>query len=265
MLLHELMDEAVGDISADLTSLTADSRRRGLSLRRRRRALATVGTAAAATVLAAGVWAVAAGSGGPDSSVATDTPSPEAPPSLSGETAPITDRGVAAALAGAVDDVADGALTRFQGYAEEQDAVASLLLRPTSGTGPAGEVMLNLQPLAMAGDPPYSCNAGYLRSMTACAVRTLPGGDTLRTYRDDGDSEYGAASQRVVAEVISPERRLRVVVYAMNTNPWNAGDYREQTVLDTDQLVGIATLPWWSRTVLPREYVDAGERLEDFS
>ena len=105
----------------------------------------------------------------------------------------------------------------------------------------------------------------YLTDMTDCTVRTLTNGDILRTYREDGDTEVGADSQRTVAEVLSPERQLRVIVYAMNTNPWVDGSYRDRTVLDTDQLTEIATQSWWSRTDLPAEYIDAGRQLDTFS
>lgn len=263
MNLYDTMEDAVADIDADLPSLAAASRQHGLAIRRRRRALATIGTAAAASVLAATAWAVLPGDGAPDSTVATDTTPPAVVTQLSGALEPITDRGTAAALANAIDDVANGTFNRFQGDVSDDEAMAALLFLPATGAGPAGQVMVNLQPLNnTVGKPPYTCDQDYL---TGCKVRTLTNGDTLRTYRDDGDTEFGADSQRTVAEVLSPERRLRVVVFAMNTNPWADGSYRDRTVLDIDQLTEIATRPWWSRTELPAEYIDAGKQLESFS
>ena len=262
MLLHDLMDDATADVTADLPALAETSRRRGTAARHRRRALTAVGSAAAVTVLVAGAYALVPGDRGADSTVATDAAAPVRVGQLSGETAPITARGVAAALADAVDDVADGTFGTFQGDVYEHEAFAALLFRPTTGSGPTGQVMINIQPLGAAGAAPYECD---LEVVTDCSVRSLPGGDTLRTYRQDDDTEFGHGSQRLAAELISPERQLRVVVNAMNTNPWAEGEMRSVPVLTTSQIRAIATLPWWSRTRLPVEYVDAGERLEDYA
>jgi len=51
----------------------------------------------------------------------------------------------------------------------------------------------------------------------------------------------------------------------MNTNPYAEGAMRATPVLSTAQLVEVATQPWWSRTELPREFVEAGRQLEDYS
>ena len=61
MLLHDSLDDAVADVSADLPALAVASRNQGLSIRRRRRALAAVGSVAAATVLAIGAYALVPG------------------------------------------------------------------------------------------------------------------------------------------------------------------------------------------------------------
>jgi hypothetical protein len=266
MNLYDTMEDAVADVAADLPSLAAVSRRHGLAIRRRRRALATIGTVAAASVLLATAWAVLPGDGAPDGTVATETATQAVITQLSGATEPITDRGAAAALASAIGEVADGTFNRFQGDVFDDEAMAALLFLPVTGGGPAGQVMINLQPLnGSVGKPPYTCDQGYMTAMTDCKVRTLTNGDTLRTYLDDGDTEFGADSQRTVAEVLSPERRLRVVVFALNTNPWADASYRDRTVLDTDQLTEIATQPWWSRAELPAEYINAGKQLENFS
>ncbi|MXG89420.1 hypothetical protein [Nocardioides flavescens] len=253
MLLNELMDDAVADVVAD-PALAVASRRQGLSIRRTRRALATVG---AMVVVGAGT-ALALPGGADSAPVARDVPRSVQPAPLSGEMVPITGPGAAAALAAAVEDVSSGTVSRLQGDTGPigpAEASAELLLLPDTSSGPAGRVMVNLQPLSLGGPTPYTCDARY---MTRCDVRTLPGGDTLRTYHDDADTEYGAASQRAVAEVLSPSRHLRVVVFAMNGNAFERGSFRDETVLDIDQLVAVATLPWWSRTELPREYVEAG-------
>src|SRR5689334_17110400 len=98
MKLHDSLDHAVADVSADLPALVAASRNQGLSIRRRRRALAAVGSVAAASALAAGAYTLAPGvGGGADRGVATDIASPVSVGRLSGQTVRPTDRAVAAA------------------------------------------------------------------------------------------------------------------------------------------------------------------------
>jgi len=263
MKLPDSLDDAVSDVTADLPALAVASRNQGLSIRRRRRALAAVGAVAASTVLAIGAYALVPGlDGDDDRGVASNLAAPDISGPPSGATAPITSHGVAAALAASVDEVADGTFGRFQGDVSEGEGLAALLFRPDTGSGPAGQVFVNLQPVSMAGAAPYTC-VGYLTEyISDCSTRQLDDDTTLRTYREDGDTEIGAESQRVVAEVIDRARRLRVIVYAMNTNPWVNGEFRDQAVLTTEQLTEIATQPWWSRTRLPVEYVEAGERLD---
>ncbi len=262
MLLRDSLDDAVADVSADLPSLTAASRRQGLALRRRRRALSAAGAVAAVTVLAVGGYALVPGPDGGATPVATDLPAPVEVAPLSGATAPITGAGAAAALAAAVDEVADGTFGRFQGDATGPEAMAALLFRPANSSGPAGQVFINLQPAAMAGERPYTCGGDHREYAVDCRVQQLPNGAVLRTYRQDDDTEFGVGSQRVVAEVIRPDRRLRVLVFARNSNPWADGEFRDQAVLGTEQLTEIASQPWWSRTQLPVEYVRAGEALD---
>ncbi len=260
MLLRDSLDDAVAGVTTDLSALAEASRRRGLAIRRRRRALATVGSLTAVSVLALGAHALVNGPvAAPAPVAATEVSPPSVPAELSGRTAPITDTGTAAALAASVGTVADGTLSRVQGGVSEHEAHAALVLRPEPGR-PGGQVFLNLQPAAMAGRAPHDCEG-----RSACEIRRLPNGDWLRTYRQDDDTEYAPGSQRVAAEVISPRRRLRVVVSAMNTHPWAEGEMRAAPVLDTDQLVEIATQPWWSRTELPVEHLEAGRTLAGVS
>ena len=69
--------------------------------------------------------------------MATDIAAPVITGPLSGETAPITDRAVAAALAASVDEVADGTFGRFQGDVTDykgqlpQEGSAALLFEPS--------------------------------------------------------------------------------------------------------------------------------------
>jgi hypothetical protein len=256
--LHDRLDDAVADVHADLPTLTAASRNQGLGIRRRRRALASVGTAAVVTVTAAvGLPLVSGG----DDPVAADIANPVRVGALSGRTAPATDEAVAAALVDAVDQVADGTYGRLQGEVFNHESLAAVLFAPATGTdGPPGQVFVNLQPASMSGERPYGCESW----MTDCTVRDRADGTTLRTYSELDDTEFGKGSERDVAELIDPERRLRVVVFAMNTNPWDTGSYRDEPVLSTDQLVEIATMPWWGRMELPAEYVEAGGGLELF-
>jgi hypothetical protein len=263
MKLHDALDDAVADVSADLPALAVASRNQGLSIRRRRRALAAVGSVTAATVLAIGAYALVPGDRGQhDTEVAVDNRTPVRVDGLSGQTAPITSGGVAAALAATVDDIADGTFGRFQGDAWNHEGLAALLFEPADGSGPAGQVFINLQPVSMAGAAPYTCQGYLVGSISDCSVRQLDDDTTLRTYREDGDTEFGARSQRVVAEVIDRARRLRVMVSARNSSPWSHGEFRDRPVLTTEQLTTIVTQPWWSRERLPVEYVEAGEHLE---
>jgi hypothetical protein len=263
MKLHDSLDHAVADVSADLPALAVASRNQGLAIRRRRRALAVVGSVAAATVLAVSAHTLMPGDQHPQGTgVAVDISTPVQVDRLSGQTAPITSSGIAAALAATVDDVADGTFGRFQGEVWDHEGLATLLFEPTRGSGPAGEVFLNLQPVQEAGAAPYTCQGYLTEYISDCSVRQLNDDTTLRTYREDGDTEVGARSQRVAAEVIDRARQLRIVVYAMNTNPWAHGEFRDRPVLTTEQLTAIATRSWWSRTQLPVEYVDAGDGLD---
>lgn len=257
--LHDYLDDAVADVRADLPTLTTASRRQGLGIRRRRRALATVG--ATAVVAMAAAVSVPLVTGGHDDTLAVGMANPVRVGLLSGETAPATDRAVVAALVDAVDQAADGTYGRLQGQAG-QEAFASLVFDPYGESGPPGQVMINLQPLDETTSPPYDCSATWLS--TDCSVRELANGDTIRSYWDLDDTEHGAGSQRMAVEVLSPDRDLRVVVNALNTTSWTVGDYRRQPALTLEQATEIATLPWWGRTELPVEYVEAGRTLDLF-
>lgn len=262
MLLHDSLEDAVADVSADLPALVAASRKQGLSIRRRRHALATVGTAAAVTALAVGGYALLPGDRPDTSTDVVDTPT--ATPSLSGATAPSTGRAVVAALAAAVDDVAGGTVSHFQGSDPEPqagwEADGALQFLPATGAGPAGLVMVNLQPIAMAGATPYRCQS-YMRH---CTDDRLPNGDTLLTYDSSDRGEWGPGEQSLSAQVISPARRLRIIVAAHNTNPFEHDQLRARTVLSTEQLTEIATKPWWDLKRLPEEYVEAGRELPSY-
>jgi hypothetical protein len=266
MQLHDAMTDAVSGVTTDLDRLTDHAVRAGTRQRRRRTLVHSVGAAAATVALGVGGWATLAGHPtGPSGPVTAGQPAapstePSEPTDL-GPDLPLTPRRVAAALAAEVEETAPGALSRFQGDASGTEAMAALVLRPTTGDGPGGQVFLNLQPLDAVDGPPYTC-ASFMQH---CEVRPLGDGDTLRTYRDDGDTESGAASRRTVVEVLSPRRDLRLVLFALNTNPWDAGRFRDGTVLTLPQLEDIAAQPWWSRTTVPQRYAERAASLPDLS
>ena len=262
MKLHDSLDHAVSDVSADLPALVVASRNQGLSIRRRRRSLAAVGSVAAATVLAVGAYVLAPGDGSPDHSTTEVATEPEAP--LSGQTAPITGRGAVAALMAAVDEVADGTFDGLQGSERGPlgDSLAAVRLQPDADAGPAGLVLINIDRLrSPTGKTTYGCES----YMSACAVRQLPNGDILRTYSDSDPGEWGPGYQRLVAEVLSPARRMRLILGAANTNPFESEKVRAAPVLSTEQLVAVATQPWWHPKRLPREYVEAGKQLTGYN
>ena len=262
MLLHDFLDDAVADVHADLPALVTASRSHGLAIRRRRRALSAVGAAAAVALVAATLYAFVPGPGGREGEVAADLASPVRVGRLSGVTAPATPAGVVLALAESVDRVADGKFGRLQGDVDDYESLAALLFDPVDGTGPAGQVIINIQPLDGMGTAPYSCEDAWFEGITDCATHRLDNGDSLRTYWQLDDSEFGAGSQRMAVEVLSPTRHLRIVVNVLNTNPWADGEHRDEPVLDLEQATAIATQPWWDARQLPVEYVAAGKRLD---
>lgn len=260
--LHDYLDDAVADVHADLPALVTASRSQGLAIRRRRRALSAVGAAAVTALVAAGLYAVVPGPDGRQGEVAADATIPVRVGALAGETAPATPAGVVSALAESVDRVADGKFGRLQGEVDDYESMAALLFQPVDGTGPAGQVMINLQPLDGMGTAPYSCEDAWFQGITDCATRRLDNGDSLRTYWQLDDSEFGVGSQRMAVEVLSPARDLRVVVNVLNSNPWADDEYRDAPVLDLEQATAIATQPWWDPRRLPVEFVAAGKRLD---
>jgi hypothetical protein len=260
MNLHSSLTDAVADVSADVPTLLAASRRQGLALRRRRRVLASVGATAAVAVLAGGGYAVAATVGHdaqPSPSWAAVSPGRTL---TLGATAPLTGRSLTAALAAAVGEVADGDLTAFRGAGGRQP-MAELLFAPGTD-GVPGLVHLDLQSLTSYGSASsYDCDQPYMHD---CASERLPDGDTLRTYTDES-SGSAHAYRRYVAEVLSPRRDLRLILGATNTRQDERYAVRTDPVLAPAQLRTIALQPWWSLTRVPAEYVAAGQRLPSYT
>jgi len=254
--IQDRLDEAVADVHADLPALLAGSRNHGLSLRRRRRALAVVGSVAAVTLVAAVGTAL--------------TPSSPRHPAvaahndyevgrLSGRTAPITQVGVMAALASQVHDAVDGRISQLRGTSFGGHSV-QLLLEP-GGQAPAGVVQLNLYPLSST--PPRDRGCGPELG-PACSIQELANGDHLRTYIARMPNPDGPTYVQQMAEVFSPARGEHVLVFAANTSPSDMTAAQPQPVLTTEQLTAIATQPWWELDTLPVEYVTMGRRLEGY-
>lgn len=281
MLLQDQLHDAVADVSTDLPALAAASRRQGLAIRRRRRALASVGSAAAVVAVLGAGFTLRPGTVATDPGELSTYAADLAARPLSGQTVPNSGRATAASLLAAVRKVADGTASRIDGAGPDlagtppmPESNAGFLWQPAGGGGP-GVVFVNVQPIESvygqvcpAGSKDcrtvpvtaWSCDASF---MVGCRVTKTAAGDTLRTYRDlDSDSEvHRAGFVREVAEVISPARKLRLVVSASN----NAGDgtrpIRRAPVLTLAQLEDVATQPWWGFR-LPAEY--AGDDLPGY-
>jgi hypothetical protein len=259
MLLHDTLDEAVADVHADLPTLVTAARAQGLSIRRRRRMMATVGTAAVLALVATVGYALVPG---PDTDDDTTVASDRFDVGeLSGRTAPITPPGAVVALGAAVGQVADGDYQQLRGYASDGATLVELLFRPSGGSGPAGQVDLSLMPLRGHAARLYACDESYMQQ---CTTTPMANGDTLRTYTDE-DPGSTPTYERRVAEVLSPERGLRLVLGAANTSAAEWRTVRPEPVLTTSELAAIATLPWWGRTRLPEEYVAEGRDLTQYA
>lgn len=279
MKLHDQMNDAVADITADTGALMTSARKRGLGMRRRRQALGTVGAAAAVAAIVGGALALQPGGDtSRESGAATDPTASSAATSPAGGTVPLSGRATAAALMAAVDEVADGTFSDFTGQDPYPpgdggaQSYAEFRLTP-DGEG-FGVVGVNIQPLSILderdcpADPEgakkcekrvrpsaYACDQAFMRE---CESTVLPNGDTLRTYRDD------VTGIRLVAELLSPERELRVVASATNgldlpNSKWDTK--RPDAVLTVDQLSDVVSQPWWGFQ-LPAEH--DGSQLPDY-
>jgi len=269
MSLHERMYDAVSDVHADADGLTAIARSRGDRIRRRRRALGTAGTAAVVAAVAVGASVVAPALDRPGDRAATplDTATAsEGPSSDRPRPVPIDGRSTAAALRAAVEDVVAGRSGAFAGQGGSgptpaDETYAELELTPADGSGP-GVVGINVQHASILGRGPIVC-LGWMRE---CAVRELPGGDRLRTYADAPTSTPAGDGLRVVAELVSRTRDLRVVASSTNgldlpANGWDVT--RPDPVLSTDRLAEVVRREWWGFEV-PARFAEAGAELAPY-
>jgi len=263
--LKDALEDAVADTTVDVPRLAWEARRVGLAHRRRRRALAVAGVAVTVAVASGATWVAVTGSDGHTAHDPTFVAAPvQVPDGLSGRTGPLTGRGAVAALVASVDAVtgSSGRFADFEGNAGSEPMAVFLF---TSDDSAEGLVHLNLQSLDgptgdYVGQPPYTCDQSFMED---CHVTELPGGDTLRTYVDrvsGSDPGY----RRNVAELISPERRMRFVLGATTTSQSEKEVVRSDPPLTLGQLSEIATQPWWTLDTLPVEYLDQGEQLPSY-
>lgn len=273
MKLHDQMDAATASTTADLDRLFRDSRRQGSALRRRRQSLSAVGAAAAVAMVAgAGYLAIDTsdpGTGQVADLAADPTMSPSASAEPGPSRVPLSGRSTAAALEAAIDELADGEFGGFAGQggpgdpgSPSPDTYAELEFTPSDGTG-LGVVGVNVQDGSILEDDPFTCGQSF---MVDCAVRTLPDGDRIRTYQDQPVTTSEGDGIRVVAELLTRDRSLRVVASATNgfdlpSNQWDVT--RPAPVLTTAQLSEIVAQPWWGFQI-PAEYDEAGRALSPY-
>lgn len=286
MDLHDLMRESVDHATRrtpiDTVALAASAQRDGARLRRRRQGLALGGSVAAIAVLTLGVSALPGfgGSEAPEAAYA-DTSATPAPPVVSpaptdGTTTdplvsetpappaslvPITGRATTALLRDLALAQRPGAASEYAGQDAGGEPYGEFVLTP-EGEG-LGVVGINVQPIAILDGEPRDCSPRFMRQ---CQVTTLDNGDLLRTYAEPGVPTAGGQGQRIVAELLSPERGLRVVASATNgrdlpNNKWDLT--RVDPVLDFGQLSAIVLDSQWGLRVDQR-YVAEGRDLAPF-
>ncbi len=271
MNLRDHMEDAVGTTTTDLGRLSQDSRRQGLKLRRYRQAISGVGAAAGVAVVLTTVHLVTGGSsvGSTGGHAKVDTPvaatlTPSAEPSQ--EPAPttvrLTGRSTVAALRAAVGTTTAGTFGGYAGQADH-DTYGELVLTPADRTG-VGVVGVNVQHGSILDGQAFDCSTTW---MVDCQVRTLDNGDRLRTYQDQPVASTQGTGLRVVAELLTRDRSLRVLASATNGFDLGADEWdvtRPDPVLDVAQLSRIVSQPWWGFQV-PRRFETAGEALTPYT
>jgi hypothetical protein len=257
--LHDEMARATANARIDADELVTAARRRGLAIRRRRQALATIGTLGVAGAVAALVVTFApAGNhdqvAGPAGTVSV-LPSGFSPT----PTAAFTGRSTAAALLYAVQQQSPGGRSadfRWQDPGRDQGETYAVFRFTPAGSNAPGEVGINVQP-GMAGDVGNDCSQ---RFMHHCTIHTLPDGSRLRTYDDLSGKD--PAGIRRVAELLRPDG-VRVIASASNGLDVTENDEqidRAAPVLDTRQLSAIVGATWWGPR-LPAYFERVGSEL----
>lgn len=280
MLLHDQMNDAVADVHVDPERLTSAARSRGGRIRRNRRLGTTIGGVAAAGILAVGLAVAVPGddpapSKTPVANDPSDTPSPS---TGDGPPVQIDGRSTVAALRAAVLEVADGDTTAYAGQsgfpigeterrvgedpAGLEDTYGEFELTPASGGGP-GVVGVNVQHASVLDGFPFNCTYEW---MIDCEIHQLPGGDRVRTYADVPVPTAEGDGLRVVADILSPRRDLRVIASATNgfdlpNNEWDVT--RPEPVLSSDQLADVVSQDWWGFK-LPARFAEEGKELNPY-
>ena len=243
MNLREEMKVVVAHLDPEPGRLAARARAAG----RRRRRTRTAGVLVAVAVLG-GVITTQLGGGGTRAvdpagrttgDAATQDPATDSAPTP----APRATGGhlTVAALRAAIEEVSTGSFSDFRGQDVAHELYGELTFAPADGLG-AGTVGVNVQPGSILDGGAFDCTDW----MVDCSVRTLAGGDRLRTYQD---AATAAGGQRWVAERLTRDRSLRVVAAALNGFDLPANEFdvrREAPVLTTDQLVAVVTRDVWS-------------------
>jgi hypothetical protein len=262
--LHDLMHRDVRELNPDLTALTIAARRQGLSIRRRRQALSTVGAAGIVAVVVVAAtqlpWASSDTRTPSATTPASALPTPTSPLDVPG-TAALTGEGTAAGLRHALESVADGRSTDFAGQSStveaSRDSYGELRWHPADGSG-FSEVGLNVQ---MGFDEDiYRCTQWQV----ACTV-TRSGGATLMTF-EEVTRTSGGNGIRVTADLLRADG-VRVVASATNGEDLPANKWRitrPRPPFTAQQLTRVISQPWWGPR-LPAGLQQAGKSLIDYT
>jgi hypothetical protein len=262
--LHDLMHRDVRELNPDLTALTIAARRQGLSIRRRRQALSTVGAAGIVAVIAVAAtqlpWATGDTRTPAATAPASVQPSPTPPLEVPG-TAVLTGEGTAAGLRYALESMAEGRSTDFAGQPSDVnvsgDSFGELRWHPADGSG-FSDVGLNVQP--GFDEDIYRCEDWQ----RACTL-TRSGGATLMTY-EEVTGTAGGNGIRVVSDLLRVDG-VRVVASATNgedlpSNKWRIT--RPRPAFTAEELTRVVSQPWWGPR-LPAGLQQAGKALPGYT
>ncbi len=266
--LHDLMHREVRELTPDVSALTAAARRQGLSIRRRRQALSTLGAVGVVAAIAFGSTLLPDPTSAPGTAAtppaetpATVTPSPTSPLDAPG-TVRVTGEATTAGLRYLLEDTFEGHATDFAGQAStarvSRDSYGELRWNPADGSG-FSDVGLNIQP-AFAEVEIYRCRDWQV----ACTV-THSHGATLMTY-EEVTSVADGEGIRVVADLLRADG-VRVVAFAINgrelpANKWQIT--RPRPGFSAEQLTRVVSQPWWGAR-LPAGLQKEGESLPDYT
>jgi hypothetical protein len=198
-------------------------------------------------------------------------------PSPSGDTAPATPRSLTVALQAAVTEVTDGTTSHFSAKSMVSltwkqshepgddprlgaDLIRSRLAFQPADASPAAGVSVDLTDRS---DPAtrkdleavLSCEKDPLPD---CESTRLPDGSLLMTWTSTG----WTLPEKEPIETLHAERLVGDVLLSFQADSYVEEDEttrptRPDAVLSTDQLVEIASQPWWTGFDLPAEFADA--------